>query len=145
MIVDTNILLYARNTADPRHARVAKWLEDALNGSMRVGLPWATLTGFVRIASHPRMTALPLSSTDAWAQVEEWLDAPSTWIPMETDRHVEVMGELIERYGVAGPLVSDAHLAALSIEHGVEMVSTDGDFARFSEIRWRNPLADAYL
>ena len=141
MIVDTNILLYARNTGDPRNARIATWLEDALTGPTRVGLPWPVLTGFVRIASHPRMTSLPLSSADAWAQVEEWLDAPSTWIPMETDRHAEVMGSLIERYAVAGPMISDTYLVALAIEHGVELVSTDGDFARFTEIRWRNPLA----
>lgn len=143
MIVDTNILLYARNTGDPRNARIATWLQDALSGPVRVGMPWSVLTGFVRIASHARMTALPLSSADAWAQVEEWLAAPSAWIPMETERHAEVMGGLIDRYGVAGPMISDTHLAALAIEHGVEMVSTDGDFARFSEIRWRNPLANA--
>jgi toxin-antitoxin system PIN domain toxin len=143
MIVDTNILLYARNAADPRNARIAAWLEDALTGPIRVGMPWATLTGFVRIASHPRMTALPLSSAEAWAQVDAWLDAPATWIPMETEQHAKVMRGLIERYGVAGPLISDTHLAALAIEHGVELVSTDGDFARFSEIRWKNPLAEA--
>ena len=141
MIVDTNILLYARNSGDPRNARIAMWLENALTGTVRVGLPWPVLTGFVRIASHPRMTSLPLSSADAWAQVEEWLDAPSTWIPIETDRHAEVMGSLIERYAVAGPMIFDTHLVALAIEHGVELVSTDGDFARFTEIRWRNPLA----
>ncbi len=140
MILDANVLLYARNSNDPRHVRIATWLEDALTGPVRVGMPWAVLTAFVRIASHPRVTSLPLSAAAAWGQVEEWLGAPSAWIPMETNRHADVMGGLITRYSLAGAIISDAHLAALAIEHGVEMVSTDGDFARFSEVRWRNPL-----
>jgi hypothetical protein len=141
MLVDANILLFAVNSAAPQHERAAAWLEDALNGSRRVGLPWESLTAFVRLVTNPRVVARPLSPVDAWSFVEEWLTAPAAWIPTPTERHAAVLGDLVRRYRAAGRLVPDAHLAALAIEHGAELVSADTDFARFVEIRWSNPVA----
>lgn len=143
MIIDANILLYACNTKAPEHARVREWFESALNGPTQIALPWQSITAFLRLSTSPRSYPAPLTSARAVAQVNEWLAAPTIWIPTEGPRHVEILARLLERHGITGPLVMDAKLAALAVENGVEMVSTDGDFARFSEIRWRNPLADA--
>ncbi len=140
MIVDTNVLFFAASEAAPEHERASAWLEEALNGNRRVGLPWESLTGFVRLATNPRVVKKPMAPGDAWSLVEDWLAAPAAWIPLPTDRHAAVLGDLVRRYRAAGKLIPDAHLAALAIEHGAEVISTDTDFARFTEIRWRNPL-----
>ena len=140
MLVDTNLLLYARNADDPRHAAAREWLTGVLNGPTRVGLPWQSLTGFLRIATNPRAFAKPLTPDAAASQVDAWLAAPAAWVPAPTDRHAEVLGRLIRAHALAGPLIADAHLAALAIEHGVTLCSTDADFARFPEVRWLNPL-----
>jgi toxin-antitoxin system PIN domain toxin len=141
MLVDANILLFAVNTAAPEHNRAAAWLEVALNGNRRVGLPWESLTAFVRLATNPRVVARPLAPADAWAFVEEWLAAPAAWVPVPTERHAALLGDLVRRYRPSAKLVPDAHLAALAIEHGLEVMSADTDFARFTELRWSDPLA----
>lgn len=140
MILDANLLLYARNSADPRHPLAVQVVEDALNGPRRVGLPWQTLTAFLRIATHPRVFPEPLTAAAAADQVAEWLDAPSAWVPVPTPRHDEVFLQLVRDLRITGPLVSDAHLAALAIEHGVAIWSTDADFARFDGLTWTDPL-----
>jgi len=140
MIVDANVLLYARNQEDPRHDPARRWLEDSLNGDTRVGLPWQSLSAFLRIATNPRAFPDPLSPDEAWQQVEEWLDAPRAWVPEPTSRYREVLGRLVRTHRVRGALVTDAQLAALAIDHGVAMVSTDADFARFPELHWVDPL-----
>ncbi len=119
----------------------AAWLEERLNGDRRVGLPWESLTAFVRIATHPRASTHPLTPADAWKFVDAWLSAPASWIPQPTDAHADVLGRLIRSYRLSGNLIPDAHLAALAIEHGLEVCSADTDFARFTEIRWQNPIA----
>jgi uncharacterized protein len=106
-----------------------------------VGLPWQSLTAFLRIATSPRAFPSPLGPEEAWAQVEEWLGAPAAWVPHPTDRHGDVLGGLVVRHRLTGPRVADAQLAALAVEHGLAVCSTDADFARFAEIRWVNPLA----
>lgn len=141
MIVDANVLLYARNADDPHHDRALEWVEGALNGDARVGLPWQTLGAFLRIATNPRAFPDPLSADEAWAQVEEWLDSPRTWVPEPTPQYRLILGRLMRTNDVRGPLVTDAQLAALGIDHGVAVVSADADFARFGELRWINPLA----
>lgn len=140
MIVDANVLIYARNAADPNHHAARAWLERALNGETRVGLPWQTLGAFMRIVTNPRAFPDPLGVDEAWMQVEEWLDAPRAWVPQPTPAYRSVLGRLVRTHHVRGPLVTDAQLAALAIDHGVELVSTDADFARFSDLRWIDPL-----
>jgi toxin-antitoxin system PIN domain toxin len=141
MLVDANVLLFAVNASAAEHERARSWLESALNGTRRVGLPWESLTAFVRLVTNPRVVPRPLSPARAWSFVEDWLAAPVAWIPVPTDRHAAVLGELMHRYRPAAKLVPDAHLAAIAIEHGAEVISTDTDFARFTEVRWRDPLA----
>jgi hypothetical protein len=106
-----------------------------------VGLPWPSLLGFVRLVTNPRVFERPEEVGAAWRQVESWLDCPSVWVPLPTERHREILGPLIARTTGRANLVPDAHLAALAIEHGLLLCSTDGDFARFPDLRWENPLA----
>lgn len=140
MILDANLLLYARNSVDPRHERAAQVVQDALNGPRRVGLPWQTLTAFLRIATHPRVFPSPLTAGAAAEQVEEWLAAPAAWVPVPTPRHADVLLGLVRGLRISGALISDAHLAALALEHGVAIWSTDHDFARFDGLAWHDPL-----
>ena len=141
ILVDVNILLYARNVASGRHGAAVEWLDWQLNGSSRVGLPWPALLGFLRIATNARAFPRPLSMAAALQQVSVWLACGAAWIPQPTERHAEVLGGLLALPGVHGNLVTDAHLAALAIEHGLTLCSTDGDFARFPGLRWVDPLA----
>jgi hypothetical protein len=140
-LVDANILIYAVDTASPFHDRAKSWLEDQLNGDRRVGLPWQSLVAFVRISTHPRVSDEPLGPQEAADQVDAWLAAEPAWVPTPGAGHASILGGLVRRYDLRGNLVSDAHLAALAVEHGLELCSTDTDFARFPEVRWRNPLA----
>lgn len=142
MFVDANLLLYARNDQDPRHEPARAWLTEALNGPVRVGLPWQSLAAFLRLSTNPRSWPVPMPIEDAWRQVEAWLAAPAAWVPVPTERHAEVLGRLLVRHHIAGAMVTDARLAALAIEFGVPIASCDTDFARFTELRWINPLAD---
>lgn len=141
MIVDANVLLYAIDSASPYHARAAAWLTDALTGDMRVGLPWQTIGAFLRIGTHPRVLASPMTAADAQRYVDTWLDLETVWVPPATEHTARIYSELARKHRVTGNLVPDAQLAALAIEHGVAIVSGDTDFARFSEVRWVNPFA----
>lgn len=123
-----------------QHATARQWLDDRLNGSARVGLPWPSLLSFLRLVTNPRVFARPESVNVAWSQVEEWLGCEPAWIPLPTQRHRGVLAELLRSTSAAGNLVPDAHLAALAIEHGLTLASTDGDFGRFPDLRWEDPL-----
>ena len=141
MLVDANILLYAVDEDSEFHPRAKSWLESALNGPRRVGLPWQSLTGFMRIATNPRAVPNPLTPAGAWNIVEAWLDARNSWVPQPGPGHREILGRLIRDLRLGANLVPDAALAALCIEHGLAVVSADSDFARFAEVSWINPLA----
>jgi toxin-antitoxin system PIN domain toxin len=141
ILVDVNILLYASNAEADQHAESRDWLDGRLSGAAPVGLPWAVLLGFLRIATNPRAFRSPLTMAVAWQQVSTWLGAETVWTPEPTERHAAILGELLALPGVYGNLVSDAHLAALAIEHGLTLCSTDGDFARFPGLTWLNPLS----
>jgi hypothetical protein len=141
MLVDANLLLFAVDVQSPYHRRAADWLTEQLNGVARVAFPWPSLAAFVRISTHPRASDRPLTPAQAWQHVEEWLAADTAWIPGPTEHHAQVLGRLVTRYELRGNLVTDAQLAALAIEHGLVVYSSDTDFARFDEIRWVDPLA----
>jgi len=141
MLLDANLLLYAVHKGADQHETAAKWLTEQLNGSRRVGFPWSSLAAFLRISTHPRAFPRPLSPATAWDRVTDWLAAPVAWIPEPGPEHAGILGELIRTYDVRGNLVPDTVLAALAIEHGVALCSTDTDFARFRELRWENPLS----
>jgi uncharacterized protein len=140
ILVDANILIYATNAESDQHAGSRDWLDRKLSGPAPVGLPWASLLAFLRIATNPRAFRSPLTMLIAWRQVSNWLSSETVWTPQPTERHAEVLGNLLALPGVYGNLVPDAHLAALAIEHGLTLCSTDGDFARFPGLTWCDPL-----
>jgi hypothetical protein len=141
VLIDASILLYATDRASPFHDPAASWLTEALNGPRRVGIPWQSLVAFLRISTHQRASAHPLSPKQAIGFVEDWLAQDSVWIPREGAGHGTILSGLITKYHLRGNLVSDAQLAAIAIEHGLQMYSADSDFARFSELTWINPTA----
>jgi len=141
ILVDANLLIYAYFEESPQHQQAREWLDHQLSAFAAVGLPWSSLLAFVRLVTNPRIFRQATSPTNAWRQVLDWLACEPAWIPQPTERHVEVLGSLISLPGIHGNLVPDAHLAALAIEHGLTLCSTDGDFGRFPELRWTNPLA----
>jgi toxin-antitoxin system PIN domain toxin len=143
MIVDANLLLYAVDENSAHNAAAAAWLQETLNGDGRVGLPWQTIGAFLRIVTHPRVSDNPLSGTDAWRYVADWLALPVVWIPPASEMTARVYAKLCAQVEVTGNLVPDAQLAALALEHGVEIASADTDFVRFPGLRWTNPLAKA--
>jgi uncharacterized protein len=140
MLLDANVLLYSVDRSSRHHAPCADWVRRAFAGPRRIALPWQTIGAFLRIATHPRVFSRPLSSSQAWLHVSNWLMAPSCWIPEATERTAQILGKLIYELDVRGNLITDAQLAALAIEQGVPVISVNSDFARFSEIHWMNPL-----
>lgn len=139
MLLDANILLYAVDSSSTLNERAGQWLEEALNGDRRVGLPWQSIGAFLRIVTHPRVTTDPLTPEDAWSFVQGWLDADPTWVPPATERTAAVLRRLVETTPASANLIPDAQLAALAIEHGLTVVTADTDFARFPDVRWHNP------
>jgi toxin-antitoxin system PIN domain toxin len=140
-LVDANLLLYAVDEASPHHGFAKPWLERQLSGTETFGLAWAVLLAFIRLATNPRVFEAPLTLDDALDLVEGWLEQPPATVVEPTDRHSTLLRELLAPLGTAANLVSDAHLAALSVEHGAQLCSADSDFARFQRVRWVNPLA----
>lgn len=138
ILVDANLLIYASAPESAQHAEARVWLDERLNGSARVGLPWPSLLAFMRIVANPRLFETA-SLSHARSQVRSWLELRNTWIPTPTDAHHRILGELLEDER-SHRLVPDAHLAALALEHGLVLCSSDGDFARFPGLRWENPL-----
>lgn len=143
ILVDANLLLYAANRDAQEHAIARVWLDGQLNTSPRVALPWQSLVAFVRLVSNPLVVRQAVPVSDAWHQVRDWLSCPSVWNPPATDRHAQVFGQLCVLPFMTSRLVPDAHLAALAIEHGLVLCSTDGDFAKFPGLTWENPLGAA--
>jgi len=140
ILVDGDLLVYAHIREMREHEAARAWLDERLNSPAPVGLPWATILAFVRLVSNPRVLSRPRTVVQAWRQVEAWLGCAAANIPQPTERHGEIVGELVCAPGMSAKLVPDAHLAALAIEHGLTLCSADSDFARFRGLRWQNPL-----
>ena len=138
-VVDANVLLYATNEDAPNHERARRWLSKALAGHEAVGFAWPVLLAFIRLATHPAATRLPLSAETAIRTVGIWLAQPSAVIVEPTTRHLDVLGGLLAEAGTAGNLVGDAHLAAIAVELGATLVSFDRDFGRFAGLRHEVP------
>ncbi len=141
ILIDANLLIYAHVNNLPQHLAAKGWLDECLNASAPVGLPWPSLLGFLRIVTNPRIFERPESIKDAWRQVKEWLECPSAWIPRPAERHAEILEGLLVDLNITANLVPDAHLAALAIEHGLILCSVDGDFGRFPDLKWQNPIS----
>lgn len=141
IIVDANLLLYAYDQGSPQHSASRQWLEDVLSGSAPVRFPWLSIWAFVRIATNPRVFVHPLSPAEAHTAVVAWLQQPNAAVIEPGERHLEILDTLMRDGQAAGPLVMDAALAAIAIEHGATLCSTDRDFARFPGLDWQDPLA----
>ena len=128
-------------TGFAQHEAARAWLDERLDGTTRVALPWESLIAFVRLVTNPRIFPRPESVGGAWSQVEAWLEVPVASIPVPTEQHRATLAGLLEATGLGAAGVHDAHLAALAIEHGLTLCSADSDFARFPGLRWSNPLA----
>lgn len=142
MLLDVNLLLLAVDRSSHHHERARTWLTRQLNGKRRVGIPWPTLTGFLRIVTHPRALQHPLGPREAMGFVDAWLSLDLVWIPQPGPSHAELIGALVAEHDLRGNLIPDAHLAALALEHGLTVCSTDTDFARFGEVSWQNPISN---
>jgi len=137
--VDVNVLLYATDIRADRHEPAHRWLTQALNAPAGVGFTWLVLLGFLRLATHPRVYERPLPVSDAVHAVETWLSSPGATILEPTGRHWRVLSGLVTPLGTGGNITNDAHLAAIALEHGVDVCSYDNDFDRFPGIRRHAP------
>ncbi len=137
---DVNLFLYAYDSRSPRHGAARDWLERTLSGAETVALSWTVLLAFIRLSTRSVVVEQPLSVDAAIEIVESWLDQPCVTVIDPTERHAAVLRELLSPLGAAGNLTTDAHLAALAIEHGALLCSCDTDFARFQGLRWEDPL-----
>lgn len=138
-LVDANVLLYAVNEAAAPHARARGWLDAALSGQEPVGFAWTVLLAFLRLATHRGVFPRPLALEDAISSVRSWIAQPPSILVDPTSRHVDVLAALLVESGTAGNLVTDAHLAALAVEHDAVLVTFDADFGRFRGLRCERP------
>ncbi len=137
---DANLLLYAIDESSPLHAAARDWLEKSLSSAQTIAFAWTVLLAVVRLSTHPAVFEHPLTADEALDIIDGWLARPNVTTIQPTDRHAAVLRELLTEAGTAGNLVADAHLAALAIEHGADLQSSDADFSRFSGLRWTDPL-----
>ncbi len=138
-LVDANVLLYAVNEADPKHPEALGWLDSALGGPETVGFTWIVLLAFLRLSTKPGLFPRPLAVDAAIAIVHAWVGAGPGVVVEPTPRHLGVLSGLLKSTGSGGNLTTDAHLAALALEHDAVVVSYDNDFQRFAGVRWTEP------
>jgi len=139
-IVDINLLIYSINLDSPHHAQAKEWLEQALSADEQIGFAWIVILGFLRVVTNGKIMPHPLPPEAALELMDEWLKQPPASIIQPTGKHWNILNELLKPLGTAANLTSDAHLAALAIDHGARLYSTDNDFSRFPALRWTNPL-----
>lgn len=142
ILVDANLLLYAYDSSSTHHERARRWLEAALSGPEPIGLPWPSILAFIRLATSREVFRRPLAPRQAVEIVDEWLAVPTAAVVTPGERHWEILRELLPASQSRGPLVMDAHLAALALERGAVLCTTDRDFARFEDLKWVNPLGE---
>jgi toxin-antitoxin system PIN domain toxin len=140
IVPDLNLVVYAHNRDAPHHTAARAWWEGLLNNTEPVAIPWAVVLGFVRLMTHRAVLVAPMLPADALAHVRAWFAQPNVEHIDPGPQHVDILGRLLVAAGAAGNLTTDAHLAALAIEHQCELHSNDSDFTRFPGLRWRNPL-----
>lgn len=141
ILVDANLLIYAVDSDSAHHKKARRWLEDVLSRATPVGLAWVVILAFLRITTRAGILRRPLAPEQALAFADSWLEQPYVRAIEPGEGHWEVLRNLLRTVGAAGNLTSDAHLAAIALERGADVYSTDGDFARFPGVRHVNPLA----
>lgn len=140
ILVDANLLLYAYDASSEHHDAARSWWERQLSEPGLVRLAWITVTAFLRIGTHPRVFREPMSIAEACDHVASWFERPMVGLLDPGERHWSILSALLRESRAVGNLVSDAHLAALAIEHGATLCSTDRDFRRFDGLSWENPI-----
>lgn len=140
ILVDANLLIYAIDADSPHHARAKRWLEETLSGETWVALPWVVILAFLRITTRTGILRNPLPPEEAFAYLDSWLRQPYVRAVGPGENHWPILRNLLQSSGTAGNLTSDAHLAALALEHGCTIVSADNDFRRFAGVKHTNPL-----
>lgn len=141
IVLDANLLIYSYDTASPDHRKSRAWLEDIFSEAEPVGLPWQTVTAFLRVVSNRKFPRSRLTLEQCVQIVDHWLEQPNVRIMVPGNEHWSVLKRMVVEGRAAGPLVSDAEIAALTVEYGGVLYTTDRDFARFPGLRWKNPLA----
>jgi len=140
IVIDANLLIYAYDLDSAHHKKSHSWLEEALSGVEAVGLPWQSVSAFLRVITNRRLSGMRVSLQQAVQVVDEWLQQPNVQMLVPADQHWSVLRQMILEGQASGPLVSDAEIAAITIEHGAVLHTADRDFARFPGLRWKNPL-----
>jgi len=138
---DANLLLYAEDSLSEHHKAARIWWDAQLSGSEPVGLCWPVLNAFIRISTNARLHQRPLTLKEATERVQSWLDQSCVRLVQPTDQHWTFFQQMLRSGNAVGNLVSDAHLAALAVEHNCVLQSTDADFSRFRGLKWKNPIA----
>jgi len=141
IVLDANILLYAYDSASPHHKKARTWVEQVFSGTEQIGLPWQMAAAFLRIMTNPKLQGERFTLDEAVAVVETWLEQPNIRILSPGENHWPLFRQMAVEGQAAGPLISDAHVAALTVEYGGVLHTTDRDFARFPDLRWVNPLS----
>jgi len=141
IVIDANLLIYSYDLDSAHHKKSHAWLEEALSGVEAVGLPWQSVSAFLRVITNRRLSGMRVSLQQAVQVVDEWLQQPNVQILVPADQHWSVLRQMILEGQASGPLVSDAEIAAITIEHGGVLYTADRDFARFPGLRWKDPLA----
>jgi toxin-antitoxin system PIN domain toxin len=141
ILVDANLLLYAEDSQSEQNPAARTWWDAQLSGSETVGLCWPVLTAFIRIGTNARIHRRPLTVGEAVERVQSWLDQPCVRILQPTENHWTFFRQMLRAGNATANLVSDAHLAALAMEHNCVLQSNDLDFARFRGLKWANPIA----
>ncbi len=142
ILIDANLLLYAYNTSSEHHETAKRWLQEVLSQPEPIRFSWLTILAFLRISTTPRILPRPLTIKEALAIVADWLSLPNVHTLNPTERHFDILSRILPVGQASGPLVMDGDLAALAIEHGALLCTTDRDFARFPGIRFSNPLLE---
>jgi uncharacterized protein len=140
ILLDANLLLYAYDIKAPEHSRARSWLERRFSGAEKIGLSWVTILAFLRIATSRRYESSPMSTAEASSIVEDWMEGTNVVLASPREQHWTILSELLEKSRAHGPLIMDAHLAALAIEHGATLCTNDRDFLRFPGLKVEFPL-----
>jgi len=140
IVIDANLLLYAHDAGSVHHSAARRWLENTLSGDEPVGLAWVAVLAFLRVGTNSRLRRDGPTPAEAIAIVADWFERPTVTLLNPGERHWGILREMMTQGQVRGPLVTDAHLAALAIEHGAALATTDRDFARFPSLKFFNPL-----
>ena len=139
ILPDVNVLVHAHNSDSAVHEVARRWWDKCLSGPEGLGLAWAALLGFIRITTNRRIVARPLRVAEVTGRIRGWLELPHVHVVQPSETHFARLGAVLEQFGTAGNLTTDAHLAVLAMERGYVLCSTDTDFARFAGLRWVNP------